>query len=123
MTDIYNGPGDGDCFEVAARAVLNEPGLVLVHGLVLHPELKVWHWHAWVEETKTYELPGWPHPITVVTCIDRSNGHNAELPQVLFYKLGGIEEVTRYTSTEAAKQMMGSGHFGPWIEGDGSDER
>jgi hypothetical protein len=59
--------------------------------------------------------PGAP-PIVLEEVIDKANGNDMQLPKVLYYKVGGIEEdeVRRYTVEEAAALMLEHGHYGPW---------
>lgn len=120
----------GDCFPAAwylANELVDHPDvgpdveIRIAHGWVLGqgPIDGVRHWHAWVELSGSYPLPGpdgkpsgqaW----RLVTCHDRSNGKDLALPGQLYYKIGAIETVHRYSIEEAAAQMLASGHFGPW---------
>lgn len=112
----------GDCFWTAARLTTvfgefaNNDEYRLAHGMVTSPDDGTRHWHAWVERDFTLNHESWPYPIAVQSCIDRSNGHNSELPRTYFYKLGGIDPdaVLRYTTTEAELLMLRTGHWGPW---------
>lgn len=110
----------GDCFSVAANAVTRDRELVLCHGRPINAATGERYWHAWVEQTQTVKHPDWPIAIDHVTCIDRSNGLDASLPQAWFYKLGQLEsdDVRRYTAEQAITNLLDFGHYGPWPEGD-----
>lgn len=127
MNDDGTPDGVGDCFEVAGNLVLNEPGLVLCHGLVTHPAEGYRHWHAWVERTTEFAVPlpdfpqsGRTRLVAVVECIDKANGHDALLPRDFYYGVGGIDrdQVRRYERAEAAVKMVKTGHYGPWPDCD-----
>ena len=97
----------GDCFTIAGRQILNNyssKDLVLVHGLVIgHGALHgVYHRHAWVEKDDQV--------------IDCSTGKEIILPKEVFYALGRIEVIFRYSQEEALKKMLDYGFFGPWEE-------
>lgn len=120
----------GDCFEVAGKAIVanrldgkpDDDTLKLVHGLVLctleggTAKVGERHWHAWIEQELRH--PDWPEDAVAVICVDRSNGHDVQLPQSFYYATGHIdpEQVHRYTAQEAAVQMIETGHYGPWEE-------
>jgi len=111
--------GLGDCYVVAARLItsaefLTDPTARLVHGTVERRSDGLRHSHAWIETSQTFENDAWPHPITMITCIDRSNGLDMALPGELFYKVGRVSDVTRYTPVEAMKEMLRTGQYGPW---------
>jgi hypothetical protein len=98
----------GDCYEVHARALIDgtEEGL-LCHGMVYHPKTGR-HGHCWIERTLTAEWGA------VVWCRDIANGHDVLWPRDLYYRIGQVEDVKRYTRDEAAILMLGSGNHGPW---------
>ncbi|WP_052465134.1 hypothetical protein [Geoalkalibacter subterraneus] len=64
--------------------------------------------HAWVE----FEDAG------IIWCRDVSNGHDACLPQGLYYAAGQIrdepQKLVRYRIGEAILCMTEYGHYGPW---------
>lgn len=76
--------------------------MVLVHGLVTHPEYGYRHVHAWCE------LDG--------MVIDTSQPDKLRLPKVVYYILGGVAYVKRYTLMDALHEMNGAEHYGPWDE-------
>jgi hypothetical protein len=95
----------GDCFKAAAEFVLggtrDEP-LTLVHGTVLGtgPIQDIRFTHAWVElGDHVYEV---------------ANGHCVRMRAELYYRMGRVENVRRYTVTEALVEMLRTGHWGPW---------
>lgn len=110
---------DGDCFEVALKLAMEDPGLTVVHGLPLGtgPENDGKRfWHAWCEQTEVLEFPN--HPETRLTfVIDQSNGRDFCVPRALYYKIGHIEQTWRYTLDEAAAQALRHEHYGPWNDG------
>ena len=111
----------GDCFQVAFRLQAEDDSLTLVHGLAIGsgPENQGKRfWHAWVERTVRVECPGWPHPVDVVTVIDRANGNDVELPQAFYYHVGRIDPALtyRYTRDVAARIALRTRHFGPWAD-------
>ena len=105
---------DGDCFPVAANALLTAPaGSVLVHGEVQHslfPALR--YAHAWVEV-----------PMDIDGCefwvvLDNSNGEERSVAQALYYLIGRVVDhpgkLQRYSLPEATRKMCEHKHFGPW---------
>jgi len=127
--------GAGDCFPTAGRLVLADPELILCHGLVMGREGGTAtpgerHWHAWAERTTRtvwpagaylngVRIPAGGVVAEAVTCIDRSNGNDLEVPQVMFLRMGAVDaaDVRRYTSAQAAELVQVTGHWGPWPEG------
>ena len=110
----------GDCYEVAAQAVMDDPSLVCVHGTVLAmikggtAKVGQRHGHAWVERTEVLEHPNLSRPFELVLCIDRSNGNDAELPQDAFYSIGAVEDIQRYNADQVHELLETTGHYGPW---------
>jgi hypothetical protein len=49
-----------------------------------------------------------------ITCIDKANGNDVELPRDFYYKLARVKRVRRYTREQAAIAMMRTKHWGPW---------
>lgn len=98
----------GDCYEVALGVLLDfgsGSDAVLCHGVPLGTggEAKGLRFgHAWVEVGDMV--------------IDRSNGHDVEMPRVLYYAIGNIEpeRVRRYNWREAAERALSTEHSGPW---------
>ena len=107
---------DGDCYEVVGHFAmdLKSSGKPLddwrvVHGVV-HGEsylTGIEFTHAWMElgKERQYRL-----------VFDYSNDRFISMLATDYYSRGQIEakNVRRYTVKEALKQMVNSGHFGPW---------
>ena len=104
------GPvGDGDCFKVAGRAVVDDEGLKLVHAYVYGqgPMEGRRFEHAWNEKGST--------------CIDNSNGQKTVMKKSQYYKLAGVVKkvdhgvaYASYNSTEGLVNMLKHKHWGPW---------
>jgi hypothetical protein len=103
MTKRTRG-ANGDCYVVAGQVVAmsygDYEGSLVVHGSVYHPAIGR-HGHAWVE-TPDGDV------------IDQSNGHDSVMPIPVYYALGRVEDVARYTADEARAEMLRTGHYGPW---------
>lgn len=110
----------GDCF-IVAGTLLRELGAghILCHGEPVGqgPIAGIRHWHAWIERTTIVDWPGIGE-VSMVDCIDYSNGKRVEMPQGMYYNIGRTEErpIRRYTVDEAARRMLDTGHYGPWDE-------
>ena len=90
----------GDCYEVHGEAIaLNDESGLLCHGTVWHSK-SGWHGHAWIERGE-------------VVC-DYSNGSINVLSKELYYALGYIKDVKRYSADEARRMMLKTRHFGAW---------
>ena len=98
--------GDGDCYEAAAKlleAHRDCPGIALAHGTVTGQGriAGVRYGHAWVEINDVV--------------LDASNGRFVVARKPAYYAVGQITEpVARYTFDEAAREMVETGHYGPW---------
>ena len=100
----------GDCYEAAGKYMWKgcqsgRCNLILVHGEVQGqgPLSGVTYGHAWV-------LDGG-------TVIDVSNGRNLQLPQVIYYAIGQIDNIGNiheYTWKEARRLIIDYEHWGPW---------
>jgi hypothetical protein len=126
---------EGDCF-MAALDLLGDrfwngnddeqEKWFCVHGLVRHPETLKFHWHAWCEYDKTYQVPFRRQPdselefmdVTLTSVHDNSNGQETETVKALYYKIGDIRCVRRWSIPETQQHMRESGHAGPWHEYD-----
>ena len=126
---------EGDCF-MAALDLLGEKfwegseedqkNWFCVHGLVRNPENGKYHWHAWCEYDKTYQVPFRRQPdaelefmdVTITSVHDNSNGRETETVKALYYKIGDIRCVRRWSIPETQQHMRESGHAGPWHEYD-----
>jgi len=102
----------GDCYEAAGRYMMqdctfgnDECGLILVHGEVMGQGAirGIPYGHAWVLEG--------------TTVIDKSNGRDLHVPQMLYYAIGQIDNignVIEYSWEEARTKILDYGHWGPW---------
>ena len=105
-----DGPvGDGDCFKVAGRAIIEDESLKLVHAFVYGqgPMKGRRFEHAWNEKGNTV--------------IDNSNGQKTVMNKKQYYKLAGVVKKAprgvayrSYTSTEGLVNMLKNRHWGPW---------
>lgn len=105
-------PWRGNCYESAFEYVLEMHRLgneefVLVHGLPTMqaggPTPGEKYCHAWVEVGDF-----------VLDRTASKDGSTLTLPKIVYYELGQISEVVRYTFSEAARKVVESGHYGPW---------
>ena len=104
------GPvGEGDCFKVAGRAIIEDESLKLVHAFVYGqgPMKGRRFEHAWNEKGNTV--------------IDNSNGQKTVMNKKQYYKLAGVVKKAprgvayrSYTSTEGLVNMLKNRHWGPW---------
>ena len=104
------GPvGEGDCFKVAGRAIIEDESLKLVHAFVYGqgPMKGRRFEHAWNEKGNTV--------------IDNSNGQKTVMNKKQYYKLAGVVKKApqgvayrSYTSTEGLVNMLKEHHWGPW---------
>ena len=92
---------NGDCYEVHAQKILysKQDNMKLCHGLVWHPATG-WHGHAWLEKGNMV--------------IDVSNGNNARMSKSVYYSLGKIKNIKKYTKKQAIQKMLDTKHYGPW---------
>ena len=104
---LFEGDHDGgDCYEISAKTVLDNPEYTLVHGIVTgQGRLQgVRYGHAWVE-----------HEGNV---IDLSNGRNLEFPKEVYYAIGNIDpnDQYQYNAKDLRKILQYEKHWGPWEE-------
>jgi hypothetical protein len=112
----------GNCYPTAGRMVIDDPALTLCHGVVTDVDGVVGpHGHAWVERTDRFSVPRGDYPdsrhwVESTVVVDRANGNDVTMPQVLYYKLGRIDPATvvRYAPETARRMMLEHGHWGPW---------
>jgi hypothetical protein len=104
---------DGDCFQVAADTLIykhftgEDEGWQLCHGQVVltgGPHKGVQTGHAWLEQDGYV--------------IDHSNGRIFEGPSMLYYAIGNITGVRRYSYDELKTKVLEYGHYGPWEDDD-----
>jgi hypothetical protein len=84
----------------------------VAHGSVFHP-VSGRHDHAWIEVDMAFEGVA-VESASALFCIDRSNGNDVMMPRVLYYALGEIEDVRRYTWEQAKRALLKHRHYGPW---------
>lgn len=111
-------PRGGDCYEVAALLCLEfqrfltneslEKQTKLCHGEPLGqgPIEGIRHGHAWVEFYDFHTDMWW--------VIDKSNGKDVEIPQVIYYNVGDIINVKRYDIEDVPVLLLEHGTYGPW---------
>ena len=98
--------GNGDCYEAAAKLLYAHrscPGIALVHGTVTGqgPIAGIRYGHAWIEIGDVV--------------LDPSNGRFVCARKSAYYAAGEIAgPVARYTFAEAARELIETGHYGPW---------
>lgn len=115
---------DGDCFTTAVEVanLLVEGGekdVYIVHGIPLGQAGDaegLRYWHAWVEVGVAVTFPNVEHEFTFLNVIDRSNGHDLEIPKAIYYKVGNIDQTWRFSVDEAREEMINRGHYGPWVD-------
>lgn len=102
----------GDCFQVAGGFILDfheeKEEYTLVHGIATGTSgnaLGKRYVHAWIEVERV-----------ITWVIEKSNGNDICIPDVLYYAVGQIEQDTcrRYTKEEARILALDTGHWGPW---------
>jgi hypothetical protein len=103
-----NNNGDGDCFEVAGKFILENPGLpaTLVHAMVTGQGKisGIRFSHAWVEIGDVV--------------FDYSNGRRIVVRKEQYYKLGKVKKVrgqyAAYDYDQAVEKMRKTLNYGPW---------
>jgi len=117
-------PKLGDCYEAAGKYILglsrlymdgskvggeaaDASGLVLIHAEVAGqgPMEGTTFGHGFVLDTETDHI------------IDRSNGRNLQLPKVVYFAIGGIEDIGNYfeySPEEMMDNLIKFKHWGPW---------
>jgi hypothetical protein len=92
----------GDCFRIHANALLDDPEFedaLLVQG---YPQLRRPPYrkysHAWIEKGDE--------------AIDLTVDFRG--PKMIFYAIGNVEEVFRYTRDETRIMLLLFRHYGPW---------
>jgi hypothetical protein len=108
MTDAHKArpkvrSAEGRCYELAWRTLFSLPepaGWLLVHGEVNGPSGSRVD-HAWLERDGAIFDP-------VL---------NASMTWERYRRIYGASDGTRYTSDQAAHQLLEEGHYGPWGAG------
>ena len=98
----------GDCFRYAGKRAVQEKS-DLYHGLVTNPMSEdPPYWHAWVEIDGT--IYDWQ-------CMKAGCGGKycqKGYPREVFYELFNPKNIKKYSNREAIRNMVQSGHWGPW---------
>jgi hypothetical protein len=95
----------GDCYIVAGQEALNRSyndKAFVCHGSVVGQGriLGVKYTHAWIEFNGLV--------------IDKSNGNDVTMTKEIYYKIGNVSDIKRYSFKEARDKMIETGHFGNW---------
>lgn len=121
-------PTEGNCYDTAFDYVMRhhgeDPTLRLVHAVVLTaagPYEGLPHGHAWVERTQILTIPddapeafkNFPDT-ALVWAIDKANGHDVEIPVAMYYGIGRVSQIHRYTYEEMTRWVVETGHYGHW---------
>jgi len=116
------GSGGGECYKESAKALMDNVPVIrdwknkrLVQGyptLTGGEHVGEKFGHAWVEGTLDVG-----QGMSLPMVYDASSKQS--LPKSLYYKIGNIDpkESKSYTVTEARKQAVRTGHWGPWTDG------
>jgi len=97
----------GDCYEAAGRYIatadLGDDTMRLCHGTAMGqgPIAGIRHGHAWIE-------------LNDILVLEVANGNHLLIPRSVYYAMGEIENIVRYSPREAAEQMVQQEHWGPW---------
>lgn len=99
--------GHGDCYRQAFHAAERVAALTfepvhVVHALVVNPDDGTLHVHAWAE--------------CADMAYDQSIGELQAVPKALYYRLGGVGAVRRYSIPEVRHLTCLHQHWGPWDE-------
>ena len=102
---------NGDCYEANGGYMMersmdkfSDGDLILCHGTaILQTDGKPFG-HCWLEKGNMV--------------FDFSNGKNLAISKKDYYKLGGMpvkgHKIYKYTWEKARKEIVGTGHWGPW---------
>ena len=110
MNTTLTGNEQGECFQNTAEFILMKPEfegtlVMLCHGMVWNSRDEFYHPHAWLE---------WGDGVPL--CIDPSNGeeHATILLAPMYYTIGRVKDVVRYTEDEVRDRLIETGVYGPW---------
>jgi hypothetical protein len=90
----------GRCYELSYAGLLQAPSWILVHGYVAHAR-EVECGHAWLERDG----------LVYDAVLDEL------MPASVYRAHVCATELKRYTSVEAAREMLRTGHSGAWHDG------
>ena len=97
---------NGNCYSANANYLLYEvkPSEAgdyrLCHGLAINWADREPFGHCWLEYDGMV--------------IDKSNGLDVKLPMEMYYAIGNIKKVYKYTADEVRKKLLEFGHWGAW---------
>ena len=119
-------PGkNGNCYDENGRYFLDhgKDNWKLVHGIVINSADEKPMGHCWIEvkalpnentgsllDQAIANLP----PEFEVMCIDKSNGNDANLPQMIYYHFGKIQDTIKYSVQEFRELVLKHSTWGPW---------
>lgn len=115
----------GDCYDAAGKYILNKSTLYMGSGgevrgdvgeasnlVLVHAEV---NGQGPMEGTTFGHGFVWDKSSDIV--IDRSNGRNIQLPKILYFAIGGVDEIGNfylYTPQQMVENMIKYKHWGPW---------
>ena len=109
----------GDCYEAAANYILSVGSPAYSGTPEAAANLRVVH--AEVMGQGPLEGTTFGHGFVVDAAadmvIDKSNGRDLQLPRVIYYAIGQINDIDNiheYTYEEMVAKMTQTGHYGPW---------
>jgi hypothetical protein len=111
--------GEGDCYEIASKLLFNsdhtKEGYILCHGTVVGqgPIEGAIFGHAWLEYKQRLPMDN-NGILNLDMVLDHSNGKRTSMPKDLYYKIGRIKNVKKYTKEEARKMLLTELTYGPW---------
>jgi hypothetical protein len=89
----------GRCFELSGRYQIDDPTWTLVHGTLYSAEFDICYGHAWLKRD------GWVYDAV------QNETFCAEEYATRF----GAEEIGSFSYREAARAVLDSGRWGPWV--------
>ena len=100
IDDVPEENKHGNCFVVAFNYVMSHPNATLVHGIVTGqgPLDGLQYNHAWAEEGDTV--------------ID--NTINLTVPKLIYYAIGHIKIVKKYSYEQMIDNALSYRTYGPW---------
>ena len=106
MEKIKRAEHNGDCFfkngKEFMEMVMKKNEFVLVHGIVINTKSREPMAHCWIEDQEAEMV------------IDKSNGNDAIMPSRLYYAIGNVLEVKKYTASQYQVMLGKFEHWGPW---------
>ena len=105
---------NGNCYDANGRHFLMnaERNWKLVHGVVINSADGKPMGHCWIEVENEFKYTG--GSFKIVTCIDKSNDNDIELPSQVYYMLGKVQNMRKYDIFQFNKKIDEFGTWGPW---------